>query len=181
MFIFTYKYNCITVTIRKTNTKEWCCRRCNDEGIKAVKRHYKEKVLTPLWRSRLTRKTTQGRDLQLEMLPLWQSALKWGLREVEPGSTPLWSHSWFAFTCAHMADRPYPRWSISGSGCDSTVPIHIANIYSLEESREYTSYKGQTSSSLSWCFFGIHQYLHSDINKYINPILVNAHIQILFC
>jgi len=28
------------------------------------------------------------RDLQKEILPQWQSALKWGLREVQPGSTP---------------------------------------------------------------------------------------------
>jgi len=46
-----------------------------------------QKVLTCLWRSKLTRKTPQGSDLQPEILPQWQSALKWGLRGVEPGST----------------------------------------------------------------------------------------------
>jgi len=33
-------------------------------------------------------KTPQVRDLQKEILPHWQSALKWGLREVQPGSIP---------------------------------------------------------------------------------------------
>jgi len=33
-------------------------------------------------------KTPPKRDLQKEILPQWQSALKWGLREVQPGSTP---------------------------------------------------------------------------------------------
>ena len=47
----------------------------------------KRKVLTHLWRARLTRKTAQGKDLQPENLPKWQSALKWGLRGVQPGST----------------------------------------------------------------------------------------------
>jgi len=28
-------------------------------------------------------------DLQTEILPPWESALKWGLGEVQPGSTPL--------------------------------------------------------------------------------------------
>jgi len=33
-------------------------------------------------------KASPRRDLQKENLPGWQSALKWGLREVQPGSTP---------------------------------------------------------------------------------------------
>ena len=33
------------------------------------------------------RKASPGRDLQKEILPQWQSALKWGLREMQPGST----------------------------------------------------------------------------------------------
>lgn len=52
----------------------------------------KEDVLTCLQRSTLTGKTPQRRDLQSETLPEWQSALKWGLREVQPGST-LSSHT----------------------------------------------------------------------------------------
>ena len=32
--------------------------------------------------------TPQGRDLQPGILPQWQSALKWGVGEVQPGSTP---------------------------------------------------------------------------------------------
>jgi len=45
-------------------------------------------VLITYQRTRLRGKTPQGRDLQPEILPQWQSALKWGLREVQPGSTP---------------------------------------------------------------------------------------------
>ena len=48
----------------------------------------KGKVLTHLWRSSFTVKTPPGRDLQPEILPQWQSVLQWGLREVQPGSTP---------------------------------------------------------------------------------------------
>ena len=37
---------------------------------------------------RLTEKNIKRSNLQKEILPQWQSALKWGLGEVEPGSTP---------------------------------------------------------------------------------------------
>jgi len=63
-----------------------------------MERCYKEKVLTCLWRSRLARGTPQGRDVQKENLPGWQSALKWVLREVQPGSTPP----------GHTAELPSP-------------------------------------------------------------------------
>ena len=43
---------------------------------KRLKKCYKGKVLTDLQRLRLTEKTSQGRDLQPEILPQWQSALK---------------------------------------------------------------------------------------------------------
>jgi len=43
-------------------------------------------------------KTPQGRDLQPEIFPQWQSALKWGLREAQPGSTP----------SGHTAELPPP-------------------------------------------------------------------------
>jgi len=33
-------------------------------------------------------KTPQGWDLQPDILPQWQSAIIWDLREVQPGSTP---------------------------------------------------------------------------------------------
>ena len=45
-------------------------------------------MLTHLQGSRLTAETPQRRDLQQENLLQWQSALKWGLMEVQPGSTP---------------------------------------------------------------------------------------------
>ena len=48
-------------------------------------------------------KTPQGRNLQPKILPQWQSALKWDLREVQPGSTP--SGHRIAFTCAPRADQ----------------------------------------------------------------------------
>jgi len=37
-------------------------------------------------------------NLQTEILPQWQSALKWGLAEVQPGSTP----------SGHTAELPSP-------------------------------------------------------------------------
>jgi len=43
-------------------------------------------------------KASPRRDLQEEILPQWQSALKWGLREVQPGSTP----------SGHTAELPSP-------------------------------------------------------------------------
>jgi len=37
-------------------------------------------------------KNPEGNNLQKEILPQWQSALKWDLGRVEPGSTPFQSH-----------------------------------------------------------------------------------------
>ena len=45
-------------------------------------------MLIHLTRARLTGKTPPRRNLQPELLPQWQSALQWGLREGQPGSTP---------------------------------------------------------------------------------------------
>ena len=68
---------------------EWWYRRYNDKGTNMMVKCFKEKgkVLTHLWRSRSTGKTPPRRDLQPEILPQGQSVLKWGLREVQPGST----------------------------------------------------------------------------------------------
>jgi len=93
----------LIVTIRKINTvkrqyrsikvadrlawMEWC-----QKG--------ERKVLTYLQRSRLTRKTPQGRDVQKETLPQWQSALKWAFRPSavlsgQTGSFPQVLNQWF--------------------------------------------------------------------------------------
>jgi len=55
-----------------------------------IRWYFKEKikVLTCLQRSQLTGKAPQGKNLQTEILPEQKSALKWGLRGVQPGSTP---------------------------------------------------------------------------------------------
>jgi len=45
-----------------------------------------------------TQKNSEGSYLQEEILPQWQSALKWGLGEVQPGSTP----------SDHTAELPSP-------------------------------------------------------------------------
>ena len=47
---------------------------------------------------RLTGKTSPRRGLQAESLPQQRSALKWGLREVQSGSTPSY----------HTAELPSP-------------------------------------------------------------------------
>ena len=88
------------ITIRKIKAVEGQYRSITAKGP-AQTRWYstrKIKVLTCLWRSHLTGKTPQGRDLQPEILPQWQSALQWGLREVQPGSTP----------SSHTAELPSP-------------------------------------------------------------------------
>ena len=48
----------------------------------------REGTLTYSQRSRFTGKTPQKRDLLKKILPWWQSALKRGLGEVQPSSTP---------------------------------------------------------------------------------------------
>ena len=65
-------------------------------------------------------KGSKRSDLQREILPLWESALKWGLGEVEPGSTPS-GHTGggVASTCAPMAD------SAPASGGQSEVQTMI--------------------------------------------------------
>jgi len=49
-------------------------------------------------------KGSKRSDLQREILLPWESALKWGLGEVEPGSIPSGHSSETAFTCAPAAD-----------------------------------------------------------------------------
>ena len=90
-------------------------------------------MLTHLWRTTLTRKTPQGKHLQTEILPQWQSALKWGLGEVQPGSTP----------SGHTAELPSPvLQGLTGccpqllnqcSGHDSAVTIHQCIHFFLQE------------------------------------------------
>ena len=55
-------------------------------------------MLTCIPKSRFTGKTPQRRSLQKESLPQGKSALKWGLGEVQPGSTP----------SGHTAELPSP-------------------------------------------------------------------------
>ncbi len=66
--------------------------------------------------------STKG-DLQRESLPPWQSALKWGLREVQPGSTPSSHTGELPSPVLPGLTGPFPRCSISGSGRDSTVTV----------------------------------------------------------
>ena len=58
-------------------------------------------------------------NFQTEILPLWESALKWGLGRVEPGSTPSGHSGEIAFTCAPAAD------SALASGGQSEVQAMI--------------------------------------------------------
>jgi len=62
---------------------------------KMAKGTNRERMLTQ--RSRLTGKTPQEKDLPPE-IPQCQSTSKWGLREVQPGSTP----------SGHTAELPSP-------------------------------------------------------------------------
>ena len=69
-------------------------------------------------------KIPQGRDIQPETLPQWQSALKWGLREVQPGSTPSGHTAELPSPVLPGLTRSFPQ-VLSGSGHDSTVPIQL--------------------------------------------------------
>jgi len=112
------------VTIRKINTVEEQYRNVIAKGPVWMEQYYKGKVLTHLWRPRLTGKTPQGTDLQPEILPQWQSALKWGLREVQTGCTPSSHTAELPSPVLPGLTRSFPRCSISCSCRDSTVPIH---------------------------------------------------------
>ena len=61
-------------------------------------------------------------SLHLEILPPWESALKWGLGGVEPGSIPSGHSGEIAFTCAPAAD------SALASGGQSEVQAMIQQI-----------------------------------------------------
>ena len=52
-----------------------------------------------------------------------QSALKWDLREVQPGSTPSGHTAELPSPVLPGLTGPFPRCSISGSGRDSAVTI----------------------------------------------------------
>jgi len=49
-------------------------------------------------------KGSKRSDLQVEILPPWESALKWRLGGVEPGFTPSGHSGEIVFTCAPAAD-----------------------------------------------------------------------------
>ena len=93
-FMRSYSINTYTLPPEQSEgSMQWTNKR-----VSVMRRCHKRKVLTHLWRSRLTGKTPQGRNLQPECLPQWQSALKWGLTEVQPGSMP----------SSHTAELPSP-------------------------------------------------------------------------
>ena len=64
-------------------------------------------MLSHVLGSQKKKKNSKENHLHKEILPQWQSALKWGLGEVEPGG--------IAFTCAPAAD------SVLASGDQSEV------------------------------------------------------------
>jgi len=77
-----------SVTIRKVNTAEEEHSSIVTEGLTWIKWCYKGKALTHLWRSKFAGKTPQRTDLQPKIFLQWQSAFKWVLIQVQPGSTP---------------------------------------------------------------------------------------------
>jgi len=64
-------------------------------------------------------KDSKSDDLQIEILPHWESALKWGPGGVQSGSTPSHHSGEIAFTCAPAAD------SVLASGGQSEVQAVI--------------------------------------------------------
>ena len=51
-----------------------------------------------------SQKGSKRSDLQIKILSPWESALRWGLGEVQPASTPSGHSGEIAFTCASAAD-----------------------------------------------------------------------------
>ena len=79
----------------------------------------KEKRNKDLTRVLGSQKGSKRKDLQLEILLAWESALKWGLGGVEPGFTPSGHLGEIVFTCAPAAD------SALASGGQSEVQAMI--------------------------------------------------------
>ena len=102
-------------------------KRYNARGTNTIKRCYKgkKKDCSPIAEDLSSQgKTLQRRNLQPGILPLrWQSALKWDLREVELGSIHSSQAAELHYLCSQGWLGPFPRCSISGSGCDSTITI----------------------------------------------------------
>ena len=79
---------------------------------KQVYRYWTREIITLQRRNEIkelthvlgSQKGSKRSDLQLETLPPWESALKWGLGGVEPGSSPSGHSGEIAFTCASAAD-----------------------------------------------------------------------------
>ena len=101
----------VYVTIRKVITVEGWYGSVEAKGLAWMEWRYnsKDKVLTHLWRSRLTEKTPQGRDLQPETLPQWQSVFKWDPREAQPGSTPSYHTGELSSPVLPGLTRPFPQ------------------------------------------------------------------------
>ncbi len=68
-----------------------------------------------------SQKNSKGSNLRKEILPQWQSALKWSLGE-ESGSTPSGHTGKLPSIVLLGLTLCSPQ--VSGSGCDSTAPIH---------------------------------------------------------
>ena len=82
-----------------------------------------------------SQKSSKRSDLQIEILPHWESALKWGLGGVEPG------HSGeIPFTCAPAAD------SALASGGQSGVQAMIQQF-------PYTGNSFSVLKNNQWCNF----------------------------
>jgi len=126
--IKTELVGCHGATIRKINAVEAQHRNTIAKGLVQMEWHYKGKVLTCLWRSTLTGKAPQRRDLQPQILPQrgvspWMRSKRYAAR-----LHPFLTHSWIAFTCAPRADQSFPRCSISGWGRDSAVPKQVVKM-----------------------------------------------------
>ena len=74
---------------------------------------------------RLAVENSKRRDLQKEILPQWQLALKWGLGEVEPGCTPSSHTGGLPSPVLPGLTQSLPQVINQWFGCDSTVPIHM--------------------------------------------------------
>ena len=69
------------------------------------------------------KKNSKRSNLQKEILTYWQSALKWGLGEVEPGSTPSCHTGELPSSVLLWLSKCLPQVISRGSGHDSTIPL----------------------------------------------------------
>jgi len=142
-------------------------------GIQALD-HSNYHITKEKWNKDLThalgsQKGSERKDLQIEILPPWESALKWGLGAGEPGSTPCSHSGEIAFTCAPAAD------SALASGGQSEVQAVIQLFpYTYQARKENVKKREHTlthTTHSSRLYSISHLYTHSTPNCTLSSLI----------